>query len=61
MESTPFNIDDELKQEVQTIIIQMRRLTALSGKRLEKKARQFQMTLDNLIDDAHEAGLDKDD
>ena len=61
MESKPINMEQELKQDVQSIINQMRRLTALSGKRLEKKARQLQMTLDNLIDDAHEAGLDKDD
>ena len=61
MESSTPNLEQDLKQQVQAIIAQMSSLTALSGKRLKKKARLLQMNLDNLIDDAHEAGLDKDD
>ena len=61
MESSTPNLEQDLKQEVQAIIVQIRRIPAHSGLKLKKKIQRVKTSIDNLIDDAHEAGLDKDD
>ena len=59
--SSSDNSTPDLEQQVKTIVIQLRKLKGRTGKKLKKRVNQIDSSFSILIDDAHEAGLDKDD